>query len=369
MRTRTQVAGAIVVVAALAACGSAQGGGVPAQDGWSVVPEGPLSARTNASVVWVGDRFVVVGGDDGPPCPPTADCVVPSGALRADGASFDPVAGAWARIADAPTPVFASTTAVVGDTLYVLTDARRDGSPPTLLAYDVGEDRWTTLPTPPDGAGRLVAAGDVVLSVPGSDELETGADSWFDAVTGTWHAIPDDPLGPSFDRSIVVVDGRVLLTAKDLVPSPGAEEPAVVRMAELDPTLTTWTVLPDSEVIGSDPVSAAGRLVFPDPGSADGGEIGNWGRAYAFGGVYDPATGDWADLPAVPTRTSWPRVVVGERVRVGDALLDPATGSTSALPASPWGATDSPSIAGSPTAVLAWGGMADGTATGFLLVP
>lgn len=374
MRTSRSAVGAWVVVALLVACGPAEApGGRSAEalagDGWHRVPDGPLSARRVATVAWVADRFVVVGGDDGPACPPNSDCAVPTGEWRADGATFDPSTGAWEPIADAPVPVPTASTAVVGGVLYLLTDTTGPERSPVLLSYDVVADDWSTVPTPPDGAGRLVAHGDVLLSVPYSDEQVSAVDSWLDPATGTWHRIPDDPLGPGYDRSVVVVDGRVILTAKDLVPSPGAERPSLVRAAELDPTLTTWTVLPDSEVIGSDPVAVAGRVVFPDVGGADGGEVGNWGRTYRSGGIYDPATATWADLPEVPGRTSWPRVVVGDRVRVGDVLLDPVDGTTTPLPANPWTDGDSPAVAASPEAVFAWGGMADGSATGYLLTP
>ena len=166
----------------------------------------------------------------------------PPGAALSDGATFDPATGDWEPIVDAPTPILSPSEAVLGSTLYLLMDVPRPEAPPAFLAYDATADRWSALPMPPDGTGRLVAFEDVLLSVPGSDEGIGGVDSWFDPVTNEWHRIPDDPLGPSYDRSIVVVDGRVLLTAKDLVPDPGAARPSLVRLAELDATLTRWTV-------------------------------------------------------------------------------------------------------------------------------
>ena len=166
-----------------------------------------------------------------------------------------------------------------------------------------------------------------------------------------------------------MVDGRLILTAKDLVPSPGADGPALVRLAELDPTMTTWTVLPDSEVIGSDPVEAGARLVFPDVGSADGGGVGNWGRSYPMGAIYDPEAGTWEPLPEVPGRSSWPRLAVGDRVVVGETLVDPATGTATALPGNPWADEDDPAVAASPTSIFAWGAMADRSTTGYLLTP
>ncbi|WP_426595202.1 hypothetical protein ACPPVS_06445 [Cellulomonas sp. McL0617] len=335
--------------------------------GWQTVTNSPLSARQYPSVTWVVDRFIVVGGDDGPPCPRNASCVLPLGSALRDGAAFDPATGLWQRIADAPTPILTEDDAVLGSTLYVLMGAPQPQVPPAFLAFNALEDTWTSLPMPPSGAGELVAYGDVLLTVPGTDENARSIDSWFDPTTNTWHEIPDDPLGPSYDRSMTVVDGRAILTAKDLVPDPGAEKPSIVRLAQLDRTLSRWTVLPDSEVIGSGPVAVAGRLVFPDVGGADGGAVGNWGREYPDGGIFDPATGMWTNLPSAPGTSSWPRVVVSDRVVVGDVLLDPVDGTTSTRPADPWSNEDFPTIATSPTEIFAWGGAHDRSTTGYLL--
>lgn len=285
MRIPAALAIALAAAGVLAGCSSAgaQGTPAPAATAWSAVAEAPLSERHDATVVWVDDRFIVIGGDDGPLCPPTADCAVPTGSLLRDGAAFDPVSGAWTPIADSAALVVFPSTAVIDAVLYVLTTGGYAGVPSTFLAYDGTADAWSTLPLPPDGPGRLVVAGDVLLSVPGSDEFETTVDSCFDPQSSSWHRLPDDPLGPSFDRTLVVVDGRMILTAKDLA-SPGADSPSLVRMAELDTKMESWTLLPDTEVIGSDPVSVGGRMVFPDPGGSDGGEVGNWGRTYPFRG-------------------------------------------------------------------------------------
>ena len=93
MRTSAAACGASIVVALLAACGPSDAPGgralteistpgptqktVTAGDGWQQVTGSPLSARSSSSVTWVADRFVVVGGDDGPPCPPDGGLRVP----------------------------------------------------------------------------------------------------------------------------------------------------------------------------------------------------------------------------------------------------------------------------------------------------
>lgn len=339
----------------------------PSAPTWVPIADSPLSDRHQATVVWVEDRFVVTGGDDGPACPPNADCVFPSGTWMQDGAAYDPVSDTWTTIADVPMPLVLPSTAAIGPVLYAFSEGLMSTSP-TFVSYDTTTDVWTELPLPPHGSGALVAAGDVLLSVPGSDEAGPAVDQWFDPTTETWHRLPDDPLGPSYDRNLVVVDRRMFLTAKDLVDSPGADGPSLVRMAELDAAMETWTVLPDTELIGWEPVSAGGRLVFPDPSGADGGEIGNWGRPYPNGGIYVPETGTWLDLPTTAGDSSWPRLVVGDLVRVGDALVDPVSLDTTPIPAEPWADVDTPSLAASPDQIIAWGALQEGSG-GWIFTP
>ena len=47
----------------------------------------------------------LIGGYDGPVCPPNADCARPETGRRADGAAYDPASGTWEAIADAPEPL------------------------------------------------------------------------------------------------------------------------------------------------------------------------------------------------------------------------------------------------------------------------
>jgi hypothetical protein len=212
--------------------------------------------------------------------------------------------------------------------------------------------------------------------VPGSDELRPAVDAAFDPEVNAWKELPADPLGPSFDREAVAVDGELLLTAKDLVPDPGAERPAVVRLARLDAGLSRWTTLPDSELIGNAPVTVGTRVVWPGTGSADGGQVGNWGRSYPEGGIFAASTASWQPLPRAP----WKPVlgccaaVVGNRLLVGGQLLDPATGRWTRVPPLPGGEPVAAAVIGGPDTLLVWGGATAGNspvnlATGYLLRP
>jgi hypothetical protein len=271
----------------------------------------------------IGDRVLVVGGSDAPPCPPNADCNLPEQPPLTDGASFDPATGQWTRIAAAPVPLGGyvdSNTAVVGDAVYVLSHwyvPETDDVQTSFVAYDSVADDWIVLPNPPADAGswlQLTAAGGHLIAYPSSHEATNSGnvtipeqappDLLYRPADQTWHALPADPHGPSFDRTMLAVDDRVILLCRDLVENPGVDPP-LVRMAELDlagdPLSASWTALPDGAFLWpSEYVSAGGLLLSAQPGSTDGGETNNWGRDYPNGGVVDPETGRWSPYPSVP---------------------------------------------------------------------
>jgi hypothetical protein len=273
--------------------------------GWELLPPGPLTPRASALGVWTGDEVLVIGGEPEAWCPPNADCNSPDFLPLADGAAFDPVSDSWRLIADAPFPFSNNASAVVvGDAVYVLVhEISRPGAPGGFLRYLVSEDRWERLPSPSPEADwyHLVGTSGSVAAFPHSDEAGKKPDVQFDPATGSWHQLPSDPLSPSFDRSMVFVDGDLYLFAQNLVPNPGSENPPLVRAARLDLAAGTWEVLADSEILGSwSPVAIGSSIVFPNAGSADGGEVNNWGRSYPYGGIYHIDTDSWSWFEETP---------------------------------------------------------------------
>jgi hypothetical protein len=148
---------------------------------------------------------------------------------------------------------------------------------------------------------RLVAWGDRVVAWATSHEGALGPDVVFDPDTQSWAELPPDPLGPSFDRWTVAAAERLVLFGVPLVANPGVK-PTLYRAAVLDPATEAWQRLPDSEIVGFDPTwYAFGDLVVnPSLGSADGGEVNNWGRSYPFGGMLDLGGPAWLPLPGGP---------------------------------------------------------------------
>lgn len=328
---------------AAGACGSAPDAGPelargPGDDpptGWEELPRPPLAARSRVVGVWTGREAILVGGDANM-CPPGADCGAPDPPL-ADGAALDPATSTWRRIAPAPVPFSYASTAVVGEDVYFLADG-------AFLRYSVGADAWSEL-TPPSAAGaeawyRLVAAGDVVVAYQESDERGVRPDLVLDPGRAAWAPLPDDPLSPAFDRTMAWAGGRLYLFDHELVPQPGAERPSLTRVARLDLATGRWERLADSQILGAGPwFVEGGRMVNPVLGSADGGEVGNWGRSFPFGGILETASGAWSELPAPEDADVQSAGVLGARAGLflapAGGLLDLVSGRWVELPPPP----------------------------------
>lgn len=308
-RFRILVALAVASAALLAACGADESSlpeGGRGSAAWQEVPAGPLSPREGALGLWTGREVLLIGGSDAPPCPPGAECVIPGVPPLADGAAFDPRTREWRRIAKAPLPFEWAQGLVVGTTAYLWVPGspERPDADAGFLAYHIEEDRWEELPLPPGDLGWLqgiVRAGDRIVAYRGSDEQGEQPDFLFDPATSSWSELPPDPLSPSFDRSMAWSGRELLLFDHELVPDPGAEEPALTRAAALDLESGSWRRLPDSEILTTGPwLPDDGRLINPTLGGAEGGDDG-WGRAYPYGGILDPASGEWSALPDPPS--------------------------------------------------------------------
>jgi len=303
------------------------------------------------------------------------------------------------------------------DTWRTLPDGPCDGeltSDGTRLLCAAPTDAPARPLTHPDDAVDPVRST-VGPTSPGTDAPGT-SDAVLDAGATAWRTLPPDPGPPLTGRRFVVVDGHVLLVGTlagtHVDPSTvartdgdrsgtegvGTERarteraqterartehggpdgahrvaPYLVRLRELSADLTTWSDLPEGEVVGSGPVAADGLLVWPSPQRQDGGEVDGWGRSYPEGGIYDPTTHSWHTLPdeyrarcdGSPTGTE--STAVGPWVLGWGCVLDVVRGTVTPLAPPPWTWSDSPAIGSSPTAVLAWGGLADGPTRGWLL--
>jgi hypothetical protein len=220
-----------------------------------------------------------------------------------------------------------------------------DTPPVAFLRYDLSDDRWSEQPLPPIETRwyTLLAAGGELLALPGSDEGGSQPSWRYDPASQAWTELPDDPLPRLFDRSMAYVDGYAYLFGKELVPNPGSEEPAVLLAARLDLASDRWEELPASESIGTGMWAAGdGILVNPGLGSADGGEVNNWGRSYPAGAVFDTAELRWSALPAAPTSGARSAGYIGSDASLffgsaGGLVLDVTRQRWIEMPAAPGG--------------------------------
>jgi hypothetical protein len=299
--------------------------------GWTRLPDSPLSPREGSAAAYVGGEVVFVGGYGGTPCPPQADCARPAGAVERDGAAYDPGTGRWRRIADAPRGVpEVSPTAVVGEDLYVLAGE-------ALLVWHSAEDAWedVRLPRTP-GSSRLVADGTRLVVASSTDEYGVRPDHVLETTTGAWSTLREDPLKPSFDRTVTSTPGGLVLTAKPIQPDGAPADPALVHAALLPPGESAWRTLPGSDQLGGWRWSWTGRrLVDPTLGGADGGRTNGFGRVIPFGGRLDPAAGTWSPLPGAPDQGTggWPVEAPGGPLVAAEGwVYDDAQGSWARLP-------------------------------------
>jgi hypothetical protein len=266
---------------------------------WTELPPAPLAPRLGAVTAWTGSEALFLGGDVDDFCPPNARCPGPPEST-ADGAAFDPATQTWRPVAEAPHPIAAGTpSTVAGDTVYLVQDDR-------LLSYDASEDAWSVSPPAPYGnpfgAPAVMDDGRIALTVgerhPGdpSGLLYYPADRW-------WEDLPEDPLGPAYDRLLTAVPGGLVLTA---VPTPDDRETAepTLRAAVLDLDGDTWTALDGSRRTGGWNWAWTGERmvdVYPDGVNASG-------KRYAQSGALDPSSGEWSALPQTPAVNTggWP---------------------------------------------------------------
>ncbi|MBU2664777.1 hypothetical protein KOI35_14845 [Actinoplanes bogorensis] len=337
----------IVLVGACAQPSEKEVTAAAVEAGWREVTGSPLSPRDQALGLWTGREVLLFGGSDLPPCSDTSSCAMDPTPLS-DSAALDPDTNRWRPLRTAPVPVLGAFGAVVGSKAFLLPY----GSKREILVYDVDGDSWKRLPAPfdSDDGYRLVAAGERLIAYAGTDELRPLVDQVLDVRTGKWSALPADPLGPAWDRTMVWTGREVALFDHKLVPNPGADGPALTRGAVLDLTSGGWRTLPEAPMLSTGPWFVTGdRLVNPLPSSADGGRINGWGRSYPDGGIVRPSNGAWTPLPDPPERVAGVHDGTDALyLDVAGSVLDTRTGSWRTLPRPP--VNDS---AGSPTVVAA----------------
>lgn len=138
---------------------------------------------------------------------------------------FDPLTGAWTRLADAPRARDHAALVALERKLYFV-GGRLSMAPentfgavvPEVDVYDIATDTWTTLPDPLPAprAGNAAAVLDGIVYVMGGESGQT-ADAYanvdrLDVTTGTW-SDGDPLLRARHGTGVAVYDGKLWIAA------------------------------------------------------------------------------------------------------------------------------------------------------------
>lgn len=311
-----------------------QASGIPAVTGrWVATAPSPLSGRRDAVTAWVADSFLVIGGTTTQPCVSSGGCAGEPAWLR-DGARYLPATDSWRTIAPAPVPLRQAggsanpypMIAVLGQTLFVLQADR-------FLTYDTDADRWTALAPPPEPAYLAGASTDAILAYPasvcgqGKPEPCRGSERLtyfsYDPGTAAWTRHTAPLAVPSSVYGATVVGGHLVVswlekngpgvesiqldngtvTARSSIPTTQRPMPVAVgrwavwtrdetRAWLLDPVMFKFTNVALPEATGAFRVGVG-------PWQRDL-PIATAGMIALHGHLYDPASGLWSVVPALP---------------------------------------------------------------------
>jgi N-acetylneuraminic acid mutarotase len=258
-------------------------------------PRSPLHWRCCHAAVWSGSELLLWGGSQGSVGDP-------------QGAAYDPDAGSWRTLPEAPVEPTVEAFAWTGDALLVW---GADGEGSATIAYRPATNDWTRLEDGPLESrhraasvwtGRELAiwggcravGGECQDPIPG-DELADGAR--FDPRSNRWRKLPPAPVAPR-DYAAAAWTGREMIVWGG---SGGSSELPFVGAA-FDPGRDRWRVLAASPLserrIYHSLVWTGAEVVVWAGEEGEGGALAN---LRANGARYDPRNDTWAELPAAPS--------------------------------------------------------------------
>lgn len=268
-------------------------------DEWTRTAPSPLSPRNAAKSVWTGTEVIVFGGTTQPECP-MCDYAAYGDTLY-DGAAYDPATDTWRTIADLPSEAsyIGNAVSVGGDVYYSSTIdlSLTEPNPETaLFHYSVESDVWTriALPDPMPASSQLVAGPSSLLVA----AVGVGPDWWFDpAAVPAWTELPDSPVDGDQGRQYLAVDGDLMLFVQDHETLDNTAQVPFWHTARFDLDTMQWQEGADVEMMYPPVFAEGSTMASPFTGGVDGGEVNNWGRTVANGGILDATTAVYTPLP------------------------------------------------------------------------
>ncbi len=256
-------------------------------------PGTPPSVRHENGFVAVGDRLYLVGGRGERPLD-----------------IFDPATGTWTQGSAPPFEIHHMQAVAYDNKLYVL-GALTGGFPEepsqtNILIYDPATDSWSTGPEIPvdrrRGASGVVVHDGLIYLVGGNTRGHmSGYVPWldvFDPATERWTQLPDAPHARDHFH-VAVIDGHIYAPAgRTSSHDTGEVMSLTVGPVDVyDIANQRWHTLEKplpTQRAGTAAVAYNGLLLVL------GGESVSQLESHREVEAYDPATGQWLTLPALP---------------------------------------------------------------------
>jgi N-acetylneuraminic acid mutarotase len=267
---------------------------------WGDLPD-MVTARHGLAVAAVRDSVYAVGGSTG-----TGDRDVTASAERLKLPARQPQpASEWRNLPDAPTPRLMMAWTVLDDKIWMAGGIREGETLQTVETYDARTGAWQTqppLPIPLHHATAATYRGEVVVIGGATETIAKASNKVFVLRDGNWAELP--PLQHARAAAAAAVVGEKLVVVG------GQDDKQLVKQTEVFDG-EKWTQAADMPTprehlaAVSDGIyvyTLGGRALSADENSA------------AFE-RFDPASGNWDELPDMPTsRGSYGAAFIDRRI-------------------------------------------------------
>ena len=162
---------------------------------WGVLPDSPLSGRSDMASAWTGEELLIWGGFDGGfREPPYLD----------DGAAFDPLTGTWRRLPAAAIGARSPFSVWTGQEMIVWGSTQRFAALLDGAAYNPTTNTWRTIADGPiditDGSavwtGREMIVFGAALDGNNDSDTPTAVGAAYDPQADVWRELPPSELSP-----------------------------------------------------------------------------------------------------------------------------------------------------------------------------
>jgi serine/threonine protein kinase/N-acetylneuraminic acid mutarotase len=273
-----------------------------ATQSWNGLPD-LATARHGMAVAGVGKNIYSIGGANGP-----GDSQITSSAESLKLAPRKPQpASEWRVLPDAPTERLMMAWAVLGDEIWIAGGMRHGETLSTVESYNAKTGAWQTrpsLPIPLHHATATTYRGEMVVIGGTSDNLADASNKVFAFRGGNWTELPNLIHARAAAAAAAVGDKLVVVGGQD--------NKQLVKQTEVFDG-NSWTEAPDMPT-GREHLAAVSDGVYV---YAVGGRNLSADENFNAFERFDPASGNWEQLPEMPTpRGSYGAAFIDGRIVV-----------------------------------------------------